>query len=309
MSAQERPCRFGGNLPRPRHARRQAAACLAAAIGLAVSLTGVEAADAGKRELRVCADPSNLPYSNEREEGFENRIARVLADDLDMTVRFVWSQQRRSFLRRTLNAGECDVVVGWPSGQIGLAQTHPYYRSSYVFVTSRHRNSAPTGFDDPALRELRIGLQAVGAEGSTTPPASSLAKRGIVDKVIGFPMWGAEGDERPQGRIVDAVASGEIDVAILWGPFAGYFAKRHGDALELTSVATDPSQPDLPFRFDLAMGVRQADSALLVELQSALQRREREIRVILQDYGVPLLESPWAPISTDAHIQRVSQSR
>jgi mxaJ protein len=255
---------------------------------------------AGERELRVCADPSNLPYSNEREEGFENRIARVLADELGIALRFVWSPQRRSFLRRTLNAGECDVVVGWPSGQQGLAQTQAYYASSYVFVTSTRRHRAPTGFDDPLLRELTIGLPAVGTDGSTTPPASSLAKRGIVDKVVGYSVWGAEGDAPAPARIVDAVASGEIDMAILWGPFAGYYAKRHGDALTLTVVTPDPAQPALAFRFDMALGVRKADPNLLAELQGALRRREPEIRAILQDYGVPLVEPTQAVAATDA---------
>jgi mxaJ protein len=281
--------------PGERGLRTDALIAVATLATLATFAIEADAQEANQRELRVCADPANLPYSNEREEGFENRIAHVLADDLGMTVLFVWSQQRRGFLRRTLNAGECEVVIGWPAGQRGMAQTQPYYGSSYVFVTATHRTSAPTGLDDPRLRDWRIGLQAIGADGSTTPPASSLAKRGIVDKVIGFPMWGDEGDGLPQARIVDAVASGAIDVAIVWGPFAGYFAKRYRDKLTLTPVAPDAGQPALSFQYGMALGVRQTERpGLLPELQAALHRREIEIKAILRDYGIPFDEQPLA---------------
>ena len=148
---------------------------LGAAVALA--LASFAALADGGRELAICADPSNLPYSNDREQGFENRIADLLAQDLNATLRYTWNLQRRSFLRRTLNAGACDVVIGSPAGLQGMAQTRPYYASSYVFVTARDRRLQLQGFDDPQLRGLKIGLQAVGAEGANTPPASSSPKR------------------------------------------------------------------------------------------------------------------------------------
>ena len=261
------------------------------ALALATALGAPLAGAAGEvpRELVVCADPSNLPYSNERQEGFENRIASLIAQDLNSTLNYSWNMQRRSFLRRTLRAGTCDVVIGAPVGLQGLAQTRPYYASGYVFVTAHDRHLQLQGFDDPALRGLKIGLQALGAEGASTPPASALARRGIVDHITGYPMWGEEADESPQARIIDAVAAGEIDVAIVWGPFAGYFARRHGDRLDLAPVGADPLQPALAFRYEMALGVRRGDEALLAELQQVLDRRKPEVDAILRDYGVPLL--------------------
>jgi mxaJ protein len=265
--------------PRPAFA----ATALAAALLPAAALAG--ASPAPQRELVVCADPSNLPYSNTRGEGFENRIARLLADDLGASLRYVYNQQRRSFLRRTLHAGLCDVVIGLPTGLEGVRTGKPYYTSSYAFVTARSRHLQVEGFDDPALRKLTIGLQAIGAEGSNPPPAESLAARGIVDHIVGFPMWAEESVESPPARILDAVADGSVDVAIVWGPFAGYFAR--GKALEVTPVAGDPAQPELAYTFPIALGVRKADAAFLEELDAVLARRRAEVDAILNEFGVP----------------------
>jgi mxaJ protein len=283
---------------------------------LAVASAGPAAAtEAPARELAVCADPSNLPFSNDRQEGFENRIASLVAADLHATLRYTWNMQRRSFLRRTLSTGACDVVIGVPAGLQGVMATRPYYTSTYVFVTDKRRSLRLTGFDDPALRDLKIGLQALGAEGANTPPASALAQRGLARQVTGFPMWGEEADETPQAHIIEAVASGQIDTAIVWGPFAGYFAKRHGQQLLVTPVVGDPKQPELAFRYAMAMGVRRGDEALLAELQTVLDRRQPEIQAILQTYGIPLVNevpTPAAALGREpgaAHLTTVADSR
>jgi quinoprotein dehydrogenase-associated probable ABC transporter substrate-binding protein len=278
----------------------------------ALACTAIAAEPA--RVLAVCADPSNLPFSNERGEGFENRIASLLAEELHATVNYTWNMQRRSFLRRTLKAGACDVVIGLPTGMQGVAQSRPYYGSSYAFVTPSHGGTQVTSFDDPALRRLRIGLQAVGAEGSNTPPASALARRGLSDRVVGFSMWGEESDETPQAHIVDAVASGDIDLAIVWGPVAGYFAQRHGDRLKVTPVTGDPLQPVATFQFEMSLSVRPGDNELLNELQQALDRRQPEIQAILQTYGVPLLAkttatAPLADVGTGGIAGSIDETR
>lgn len=267
---------------------------------VAVALCGATAAGAApepsaRRELVVCADPSDLPASNDQREGFENRIAEILAEDLQADLRFVWQLQRRGFLRRTLQAGRCDVVIGVPAGLPGVATSRPLYRSGYAFVT-RADGPVPQGFDDPLLRRWRIGLPALGAEGANPPPAMALARRGLGAQVVGFPVWGAEDDDRPQGRPVEAVARGEVDTAIVWGPVAGWFAARQAVPLRVTLVGDDPASPQLPFAFDMALGVRRADTALLDDLQAAMDRQRARIDQVLRAHAVPLIApAPTAP--------------
>jgi mxaJ protein len=254
---------------------------LAAAACLLLLPSGGASAD---RALRVCADPNNLPFSNAKEEGFENRIAEVLAQELGASLSYTWWPQRRGFLRNTLMAGTCDVVIGLPKGVEGVATTKPYYRSSYVFVT---RGEAPSSFNDPFLREAALGVQLVGDDGWNTPPAHALARRGIVGNVRGYHLYADYTLPNPPARIIDAVASGEIDVAIAWGPLGGYFASREPVPLSVRPVAPAVDAPDLPMTFAIAMAVRKADTALRDELEAALARRRADIERILDAYGVP----------------------
>ena len=243
------------------------------------------------RELRVCADPNNLPFSNDRLDGFENKVAQLVADEMRATVHYSWHPQRRGFIRETLNAGTCDLVVGVPSGYDLVLATKPYYRSSYVFVYPKRRNFQLRSFDDPVLRPLSIGLEEIGADGANTPPAHALVRRGLVRNIVGFKMWDVNAVENPQGRIVDAVAVGEVDVAIVWGPSAGYFARRQpAAALEVVLVSSTTDPPMIPLAFDIAMGVRQGNTALKAELEGILDRRRADIERILEAYGVPLVE-------------------
>jgi quinoprotein dehydrogenase-associated probable ABC transporter substrate-binding protein len=246
------------------------------------------------RELRVCADPNNLPFSNERQEGFENKIAELIARDLGATVRYTWWAQRRGFIRNTLRARACDVVMGVPSNYDPVLTTTPYYRSTYVFLYAKDRGLAIRSLDDPLLRQLRVGVHVVGDDYANPPPAHALARRQIITNVVGYSIYGNYLEDNPPARIVDAVGSGEIDVAIIWGPFAGYFAKRQPVALEIRSVPPDPGLPLLPFVFDISLGVRKDDTALKQELEEVLQRRQVEIRSILEGYGIPLVQEAKA---------------
>jgi mxaJ protein len=253
--------------------------------GAALLLLASGGAEA-QRTLRVCADPNNLPFSNAKEEGFENRVAEVIAQDLGATLSYTWWPQRRGFLRNTLKAGTCDLVTGLPKGVEGVATTKPYYRSSYVFVT---RGDGPSSFDDPALRDATLGVQLVGDDGWNTPPAHALARRGIVGNVRGYHLYADYTLPNPPARIIDAVASGEIDVAIAWGPLGGYFASREPVPLSVTPVAPALDAPDLPMTFAIAMAVRKTDTGLRDELEAALTRRRGDIERILGEYGVPRL--------------------
>ena len=240
--------------------------------------------------LRVCANPDNLPYSNQAQQGFENKIAELLGAELGLPVSYTWHAQRRGYLRRTLNANRCDVVMGAPVGLRSLDTTQPYYRSTYVFVTRKDRKLGITSFDTPALKPLKIGLHAVGDDGENPPPVYSLARRGLARNVVGYKLWDVDGIKNPQGRIIDAVAKGDIDVAIVWGPFAGYFAKQQPTPLTIVPAPTDIEA--LPLEYSMALGVRTGDDALRRRLDAVLDKRRNDIRAILAGYGVPLVDKP-----------------
>jgi len=237
--------------------------------------------------LRVCADPNNLPFSNERGEGFENKIAGLLAEDLNERLEYTWWAQRRGFFRNTLRAGACDVVLGVPSSFELAATTAPYYRSTYVFVYRKDKGIKVHSFDDAVLHDVKVGVQLVGDDGANTPPAHALTARGVIDNVRGYTLYGDYKQPNPPARIVEAVAKGEVDVAVAWGPLAGYFARRQRVPLEVVPVSPQFDLPFLPFVYDISMGVRRGDEDLLRRLDEFLVRRRPEIERILDDYGVP----------------------
>jgi len=243
------------------------------------------------RVLRVCADPNNLPFSDSTGAGFENRLATLVAGEMHASVAYTWWAQRRGFVRNTLNAHECDVVMGVPTSFELTAVTRPYYRSSYVFVSRRDRRLNVRSFDDPALKRLTVGVQLVGDDYANTPPAHALARRGIVQNVRGYQVQGDYRLPSPPARIVDAVANGDVDIAVAWGPLAGYFASRERVPLEIVPVSPEMDPPSLPFVFDISMGVRRADRPLRDTLDAILVRRRASIDSLLRAYGVPLVKA------------------
>jgi len=238
-----------------------------------------------KPVLRVAADPNNLPFSNNRLEVFENKIVDLVARDLRMQVEYVWRAQRRGFFRESFKNDNCDLVPGAPAHFDKALTTTPYYRSCYVFVTRKERGISIKSFDDPQLKKLKIGVQLVGDE--NTPPAQALGRRGIVNNVVGFTVYGDYREQNPAARIIDAVANGEVDVAVVWGPLAGYFAKKQKTALELTAVEEDATAPNVPFAFDISMAVKKGNQELRDRLNAVLEKDEAEIAAILDQYGVP----------------------
>jgi quinoprotein dehydrogenase-associated probable ABC transporter substrate-binding protein len=261
---------------------------IASTVALTVLLgAGVSA----RRELRVCADPNNLPFSNQKLEGFENKLADLVAADLQATVTYAWFRQRRGFVRRSLKADRCDIVMGMPTASEMVLPTRPYYQSTYVFVYRQEDKIELRSFDDPVLRKVRIGLHAIGDDGANPPPVHALAHRGLVHNVSGFAMWDVETLENPQGRIIDAVANRDIDVAIVWGPFGGYFAKRQKVDLAVIPVSPSVEPPGIPFTYDISMAVRPGETALKAELEEVLDRRRRDVEKILEEYGVPLVRA------------------
>lgn len=246
----------------------------------AFALLAVTAAMAA--DLKVCADPANLPFSDSKHRGFDNRVAEVLARELGAKVSYHWARFGRGFVRKVVNAGACDVVVGLPEGIRGMQIAGPYYSSTYVFVTRTGENKL-SSFDDPALRGMKIGVQVL--DDDYAPPARALARRGLISNITGFEL-----DGNDDGAIIRAVARRQIDAAVVWGPLAGYYARKFGTTLKLTPVKPEVDPPLLAFVFKMGVGVRKDDPDLFLRVQRALQLRGVEIRRILRSYNVPLIE-------------------
>ena len=255
------------------------------AIGAAVLGASMKMPRAAK-PLRVCADPNNLPYSNKQGEGFENHLASLVAGELGRPVSYTWWAQRRGFLRSTLKDSLCDVVMGVPSSIEMVRRTKPYYRSTYVFVSRRNRHLDLRSLDDTLLRHLRIGVPMVGDDYASTPPAAAMIKRGLAKNLVSYSVYGDYSTANPPARIIDAVANGDVDIAIAWGPLAGYFAKQSKTPLEITPVTPD-NDGALRFAFDVSLGVRKKDHELRDQLDMFVTNHREEINGILDGYNVP----------------------
>jgi len=266
---------------------------------LAIAAGPAVRAEPANATLRVCADPGNLPYSSIKLDGFENRVADLLATDLHRSLRYAWAPQRRNFFNRTLLAGACDVVISVPASLPqslpAIATTRPWFTSTYVAVTRTADSRHFSGFDDAWLKSARIGLQLITGGDVNPPPAMSLSRRGITNNITGFSPWDST-EDAPQEKIIDAVAHNAIDVALVWGPFAGYFAKPYGNALKIEALTNDPATPGLMFSFPMSAAVRSNDTALKGALQAAFDRNRAKITAILRDFNIPIVESsPVAP--------------
>ena len=238
-------------------------------------------------DLRVCADPNNLPFSNERGQGFENELARLAAHDLGLGLQYVWWPQHGRYLKNTLFAGRCDVVIGVPSKLDRLATTRPYYRSSYVFVWRRGRGPAVRSFDDAALKKAHIGVQFMQNDHDFAPPARALIDRGLAPNIAWYKLYPDFTRPNPPAALIEAVERGDVDIAVAWGPLAGYFAAHAPVPLEVKPV-TPQREGDIPLAFDISMGVKPGNTRLLIDLNNFITKRRAEIRGILSKYGVPL---------------------
>ena len=262
-----------------------AAGSVVAAVGacalLAAQALSIVPAFAQSPSLRVCGDPDNLPFSNERLEGFENRIAEVVAADLGATPVYAWWPHQRGLVRNTIDAGTCDVIFGVPEGLDFVLWTKPYYRSSYVMAFRNDRGYDFRSLDAPELQQLRIGVHI------NTPPEESLARRGLLDNVSTYSLFfDPRGDRDRPRKLLDDLAAGAVDVAVAWGPLAGYAATTSDAPIELVPLEDEPG---VPLSFDISMGVAKGNEALKDRLETAIDRRQSEILAILEEYGVPLV--------------------
>jgi mxaJ protein len=242
---------------------------------------------ASETALRVCADPNNMPFSNAKGEGFENKLASMIAADLKVPVEYTWWAQRRGFFRNTLRAGLCDVVMGVPNSFELADTTKPYYRSTYVFVSRADHDLDIRSFDDPRLKELSIGVQMVGDDGANTPPVHALNNRGIIQSIKGYTLYGDYKQASPPARILEAVVNKDVDVAVVWGPLAGFFGGKHLKQLRIQPVSPEIDLPYLPFVYDISVGIRRGEDELKARIESVLAHRSDDIQKLLDQYNIP----------------------
>jgi mxaJ protein len=237
--------------------------------------------------LRICADPDNLPASNQKGEGYENKIAELIAKEWNAKLEYAWWPVRRGFFSRALNGRYCDVALTAPSGLDMAATTKPYYRAGYVVVYRKDSGLDLKSLEDPAWKKLRIGINLLNSDATNTPPAMALSRHGVVGNLVGFTTFYSVLD-RPED-IVNAVVDKKVDASIVWGPLAGYFAQRASVPLVVQPLAQYDSIADLPFAFNMSMAVRRRDRELRDSLEKVIDQKHPEIEAILRQYAVPLL--------------------
>ena len=233
--------------------------------------------------LRVCADPRDLPFSNEAGEGFENKIAELLAKKLGKTLAYEYYPGATGFVRNTLNAHHCDLIMGMPQGDDIVQGTNPYYRTSYALVSKQGSGlESVDSLEDPRLRTKRIGIVA------GTPPATNLAVNGLLGNIKSYPLVVDTRVDAPTSAMMEDLEGDRIDVAILWGPIAGYFAKHAKIPVKVTPLVKETTGPRMIYR--IGMGVRHSDQEWKRLLNKIIAENQAEISHILAAYGVPLLD-------------------
>lgn len=235
-----------------------------------------------RQQLRVCADPADLPFSNQKEEGFENKIANIIGDELKLPVVYTWFPKATGFVRMTLGAKRCDVVIGWGQGDDMVLNTNAIYRSTSALIYKKG-----TGLDgvdtlaDPRLQGKRFGVQQGSAGGTLA------ARYGLMANVHGYPMLVDRRYANPAEDMINDIRKGDVDAGVLWGPIAAYWASRDGDPLVVVPLVKETGASKIAFR--ITLGVRNGDDAWKRKLNEVIRKRQGDIDKVLLDYGVPLL--------------------
>src|SRR6516162_10663647 len=260
---------------------------LAALFGSVLASAGLQAvaqtADISDRNaLKVCADPNNLPFSNQKGEGFENKIAELMGAALGVKVEYTWFPQIIGFARNTLQAHRCDLVIGTVAGDDVMQTTNPYYFTTYVMIYRSDKGLTLTGLDDPRLASLRLGVV------SATPPSDLLVRHDLMAHAKPYQLTVDTRVESPPHQMVEDLMNGRIDVGLLWGPIAGYY--RAHDKLPLTLVPLQDEPSAARMKYHIAMGVRPNEPEWRRRVNAVIVKRQPQITAILRDYGVPLLD-------------------
>jgi mxaJ protein len=238
-------------------------------------------------KIRVCADPDNMPSSNDKLEGYENKLATLISQELKAKLEYVWYPTRRGYFR-ILNGMYCDLAMEVPAGLDMAGTTKPYFRSGYVFVTRKGSGLEDLkNLADPRLKKLKIGVNIYTSDAENSPPAMALSRYGVVGNLTGYSTF-FDQNNRPED-IVNAVAKKDVDVAIAWGPLAGYFAKQTTVPLVLTPLPAKDSLSEFPFQYNIGIAVRRKDKEFRDSLEAVLTRRQPDVQAILKEYAVPML--------------------
>ena len=239
--------------------------------------------------LRVCADPRNMPFSDEKGEGFENKLAELFAQKLQKKLDYMYFPQATGFVRVTLGAHRCDVIMGYPQGDDLVQGTNPYYRTAYALISKPGSGlDDVTTLDDPRLKGKHIWIVA------GTPPATNMAVNGLMTNAKPYPLMIDTRVDSSAQSMIDDLNKGVIDAGVLWGPMAGYYAKKSDPPLHITTLVKETSGPKMVYR--IGMGVRTADQNWKRQLNRLIKENQPAINKILLDYGVPLLDEQDQPI-------------
>lgn len=259
------------------------ASCALAAEGDTVDLVN-------RRVLRVCADPANMPFSNKDGAGFENKIAEILGDELKLRLEYRYLPQSLGFVRQTLAAKRCDLIIGTVQGEELVLNTNHYYRSTYALVYKEGVGlDGVTTLTDPKMKGKKVGIQ-IGA-----PSGDLVARAGLMGSARPYRLIVDRRFESPAEEMMADIRKGEIDAAVLWGPMAGYYATRGGDKLTIVPLIKDK---DARTEFRITMGVRQTDHAWKRQLNQILAKRQPDIDKVLLEYGVPMIDEQDKPITS-----------
>ncbi len=273
-------------------------------LGLLVSFPAC-AADPSKGELRsqtafrVCADPANLPFSNERGQGFENKVAELFGSALGLPVTYAWHPQTIGFVRNTLGAQACDVIMAVTSAHELVQNTRFYYRSTYVLLYRAADRGTFDSLDSPMTGVARIGVVA------NTPPAVLFERRGLIGNVTSYNLIVDTRVEHPAQQAVEDLAAGRIDMALLWGPIAGYWAMRSPVPLEWVPLRSDPGM-NTPMDYRISLGIRYGETEWLETLNRLIREKQRDIDRILAEYGVPLLDNRGRLVDPPPWLQQAA---
>ena len=257
-----------------------------------------QGADSGSLELvdpnvfRACGDPRNMPFSNDKGEGFENKLAELFAAKLGKKLSYTYFPQATGFVRMTLGSYRCDVIIGFPQGDDQAQVTIPYYRTTYALVTKRGSGLEDVvTIDDARLKDKRIGVVA------RTPPSTNMAMNGLLARAKSYPLFVDTRADSSAQAMMDDLARGEIDCGILWGPLAGYYAGQADPPLVVVPLLKEKTGPQMTFR--IGMGVRPSDQEWKRTLSRLIKENQAEINKLLISYNIPILDESDVPITAE----------